>query len=301
MVLTLDPRFPLVWRTPFSLQLGLDPAVVRLDDVTGAQERIIAALASGVSRPGLRMISHDAGVSDPELEELLAVLRPALTKPADTQTSTVLVSGTGQTVDRIAVGLAEAGVRVLIAATAPDAIAAAAGDAVRDVAGVIPEFAIAVGHFVLSAELHGLWLRRDIPHLPVVFSDSGVQIGPLVEPGITPCLYCLDRYRRDADPAWPAIATQLWGRRSAAETPLVSSEVAAIACRLTLRRLSDNRQPASSVRLDARTGEISRREVLLHPECGCSTLEGSDSAGVVRLGSVGRRPPRKVRASVAPG
>ena len=214
MVLTLDPRFPLVWRTPFSLQLGLDPAVVRLDDVTVAQEQIIAALASGVSRPGLRMIAHDAGVSDPELDELLAVLRPALTKPADTQTSTVLVSGTGQTVDRIAVGLAEAGVRVLIAATATDAIAAAAGDAVRDVAGVIPEFAIAVGHFVLSAELHGLWLRRDIPHLPVVFSDSGVQIGPLIEPGITPCLYCLDRYRRDADPAWPAESP----RRCAAPT-----------------------------------------------------------------------------------
>jgi hypothetical protein len=34
MILRLDPRFPMVWRTPTSVQLGIDPPLVILDPVT---------------------------------------------------------------------------------------------------------------------------------------------------------------------------------------------------------------------------------------------------------------------------
>ena len=83
-----------------------------------------------------------------------------------------------------------------------------------------------VGHYVLEPARHRRWLRRDIPHLPVVFSDGEIRVGPLVEPGHGPCLYCLELARVDEDPAWPAIACQLVGRDAPTETARASIDVA---------------------------------------------------------------------------
>jgi len=53
------------------------------------------------------------------------------------------------------------------------------------------------------------WVRRGIPHLPLVVQGHRVQIGPLVTSGFGPCLSCLDLHRRDRDAAWPALLSQL--------------------------------------------------------------------------------------------
>ncbi|MHB1173430.1 MAG: TOMM precursor leader peptide-binding protein, partial [Lacisediminihabitans sp.] len=78
MALKLDPRLPLVWRSPSSLQLGVDSPPVVLHNVSNAQERMIAALVPGVSRPGLSMIAREAGAAEPEVVSLLSALGPAL-------------------------------------------------------------------------------------------------------------------------------------------------------------------------------------------------------------------------------
>jgi bacteriocin biosynthesis cyclodehydratase domain-containing protein len=228
------------------------------------------------------MIARSAGL--PDLDALLTALAPALVDASPRREVTVLVVGTGQTAERIIRTLAESGVRVL---TAPDAATAERAAC---------NLAVAVGHFVLSPELRGLWLRRDIPHLPVVYSDTGAVVGPLVVAGSTPCLYCLDHHARDADAAWPAIAAQLWGRRSAAETPLTSREVAVIACRAVLDWAHGLDAGAASARLDAATGAVSRQEWAVHPDCGCSVPGGNGSAAVRRRDPAPRRP-RTARAS----
>ncbi len=264
MILKLDPRFPLVWRTPVSLQLGVDPAVVRLDDLTELQERLLAALTLGVSAPGLTMIARGDRT---ELDALLLAAAPALADPDSTALPrTVALTGTGPLVDALAAALARSGVHLELATAAADL-----GDP-------RPDLAILVHHFVVPPDLHGLWLRRDVTHLPIVFSDGGVSIGPLVEPGSGPCLLCLELHRRDADDSWPAIATQLLGRRAAAETPTLVLEAAALACRLVLDRLALDRLagepgPAVSVRIDAATGRREQTEWRPHPECGCRGVE----------------------------
>jgi hypothetical protein len=53
------------------------------------------------------------------------------------------------------------------------------------------------------------WLRRGIPHLPLVVQGHRVQIGPLITGGDGPCLSCMDLHRCDRDPAWPAVLSQL--------------------------------------------------------------------------------------------
>lgn len=259
MVLKLDPRFPLVWRTPTSAQLGVDPPRVVLHDVTEAQERMLAALASGVSAPGLTMISRGR---DDERDALLAVLAPVLAgSEAPTPVPTVAVSGAGELARAIASALGGSGIRTLVAADA------------RELAGERPNLAIAAAHFVLDPELHAFWLRRDVPHLPVVVTDAAAVIGPFVEPGDGPCLRCLELHRRDDDPSWPAIAAQLLGRRSRAESAVLVAETAAAVGRCVVARLSEGAGDAASTRIDAATGERTVRRWSVHEECGCRGVD----------------------------
>jgi bacteriocin biosynthesis cyclodehydratase domain-containing protein len=271
MVLKLDGRHAIVWRDPFSLQLGVDPARVVLREVTTADERMIAALSSGVSRSGLDMIATSAGATEREVTAVLRAVKPLLLPESVAPTpARVSIVGRGQTVERIASTLALAGASVSVTSTVPDEPA---------------DLGIVVGHYVLEPDSYGFWLRRDLPHFPVVFGDDSVLMGPLVEPGRTPCLFCLEHYRRDADASWSAIASQLWGRRSFAETALVSAEVAARVSRLVLRRLEGAPQPgrslaARSFRLAVETGEVTRRDWMPHPDCGCVAIPET-AGGVV--------------------
>lgn len=55
--------------------------------------------------------------------------------------------------------------------------------------------------------------HAQVPHLPVVVHEERVRIGPLVIPGVTPCLGCLDAQTADLDPAWAALLPQFERRR----------------------------------------------------------------------------------------
>ncbi|CAN5227941.1 cyclodehydratase [soil metagenome] len=257
MILRLDPRYPMAWRTPTSLQFGIDPELLRIDGVSETQERLLAALAAGVSRPGLTMIAQGEGH---ELDDLLERVRPLLVAPADTGVDAIALSGTGRLVAVLHQALRDAGASV-----------AAAADAATLAEGA-PDLAIIVSSHVTPPALHGLWLRRDVPHLPIIAGDGGVTVGPIVEPGSGPCLLCLELHHRDADPAWPALATQLLGR-SADEPAALVLEAAAVALRLVLDRLSNGPAPAVSVRIDAATGRRDYRQWQPHPDCGCRGIE----------------------------
>ncbi|MBO0825669.1 MAG: hypothetical protein J2P27_17715 [Actinobacteria bacterium] len=55
-----------------------------------------------------------------------------------------------------------------------------------------------------------LRLRR--PHLVVTADEAIGVVGPLVQPGRTSCLRCLDMARTERDPAWPLVLAQVAGR-----------------------------------------------------------------------------------------
>ena len=291
MVLRLDPRLAIVWRDPFSLQFGVDPARVVLREVTTVEERMIAALGGGISRSGLGMIARAGGGTDADAAGLLDRLAPALvTTVASTPAPVIAIVGQGETAQRIANVLAQSGARVEVSTRASEDSC---------------DLGIAVGHYVLDPDSYGFWLRRDVPHLPVIFGDDTVTIGPLIEPGRTACLYCLEHHRRDAVAQWSAIASQLWGRRATSETPLVSREVAALVGRIVLRRLRDGAEDsaggaaATSFRLSVETGELVRREWMPHPDCGCIELNFSaGQRGSAKAGAPAR--PRRAEVAASP-
>jgi bacteriocin biosynthesis cyclodehydratase domain-containing protein len=270
MTLTLDPRLPLLWRTPDSLQLGVDGPAAVLPTVSIAHERMLAALAVGVTRPGLELIGTESGLGEQDVATFLRLIRPALLEQRAPVGASVAISGSGPTVDRLAWRLREAGLDPHPIGERPDDATALSSEPGR--------LAVVVGHYVLDPGFRGLWLRRDVPHLPIVYGDRTVRIGPFVEPGSGPCLYCLERHRADADPAWPALAAQLLGRRSSAETPFVASEAATIATRLLLARASGPASPgpaspaATGIVLDVETGARSTEGWVRHPECACAGL-----------------------------
>lgn len=265
MALRLNPRYPLVWRTPDSVQLGIDQAIVTIRELTVAHEAVLAALTVGVHRSGAILLGTLAGASAAEVTRLLELLEPALlyvpddAQPASTPLPrTVLVDGDGPTAFRLRVLLSNLGIE-------------------EPSPGVEPELAVLVGQYVFSPERHGHWLRRDIPHLPVVFSDSAARVGPLVEPGVGPCLTCLELAHVDVDPAWPAMACQLAQRQAPSETPRLSFEVAARVAGLVQDRLETGRSAvfARSIRFDAVTGTITRSAHRFHERCGCQALAES--------------------------
>ena len=146
---------------------------------------------------------------------------------------------------------------------------------------------VLVADWVLAPADHLGWLNRDVPHLPVVVSERAVTVGPLVEPGDGPCLYCVQLARLDADPAWLAVATQLLGREGREVGDLELAEVAAFVARRVLERLSLERlsleRPAGSGsrgrewRMDA-AGGVSSRVWGRHPDCRCGVPAGTDWA-----------------------
>ena len=307
----IDPALPLVWRSPADLQLGATTARVVLRDAGDLETGLISALRHGASIGTLTTIGIGLGGSPERVREVLAALEPAFEAAArggersaagGPPRSVVAIDAAGELGARIAADLAVLGHEVID--LEDDADRSAHGDA-ADAASVLDRAGLAViaADWVVPPARHLRWLRRDVPHLAVVFDDAGVRIGPLVEPGAGPCLRCLELARRDADAAWPVIAAQLAGRSAATHDARAVIEAAALAVAVVDDRLhhGPGALASASIRIGrARPAGLPRpHRHAAHPECGCGAPGGTATAPVP-LGA--RRPPApsSTRAGAVP-
>lgn len=279
MDIRFDPRLPLVWRDPNTLQIGVDHPIAVVDRLSARQEKIIAAIAAGHGRSGLGSIAQRSGCREREVEELVEVLRPTFAAPRSVSSGRlrVGVSGTGPMADEIS-GLLEAGGAAVHRVTAESVMM-----------DPPPDIGVAVSRHVHDPGVAGAWLRRDVAFLCVVAGDSTTRVGPLVVPGVTACPRCLDLHRGDVDLAWGVIAGQLWGRPAPEHPPLARLEASTRSVRRVLRRGAED--DAVIEMLDVDSGDITRTTSRPHPSCGCAVLPRSDSAddpsrlGLARHGS----------------
>lgn len=76
-------------------------------------------------------------------------------------------------------------------------------------------------------ELLAFLMENQITHLFVSATAFGALIGPLVEPGKSPCFHCVELHRSDRDPHWQNVALTLFSdrfdRAPAASTHLASA------------------------------------------------------------------------------
>jgi bacteriocin biosynthesis cyclodehydratase domain-containing protein len=119
-------------------------------------------------------------------------------------------------------------------------------------------------------------LQRDrLAHLAVSAGEAIGTVGPLVRPGGTSCLRCLDMARADRDPAWPLILAQLAGRQ--ADPPACGAVLAsAVAAQAAAQVLYFIDQPGTAGPAENATLELvqpgwqwRRRTWPPHPACIC--------------------------------
>ncbi len=184
--------------------------------------------------------------------------------------TSLIVDGDGPLPRRIAAVLKDAGFgRVQQGAAAADD----ADLALRaDPEAPPPDLVILTFAGVVSAARGAPWLRRGVPHLPVVADPHRISVGPLVLPG-SPCLRCLDLDRADRDPSWPLLLAQI-GRdfRSPAvgcDSALTVIGAGLVAC--LARPLVDDglHLPGVSLEVTLPDPDVVRRQWPIHPLCDC--------------------------------
>ena len=270
----LDPAMPVLLRPDGAVQIGWDPSravVVRPPDGLSASSlavvlRALCApmpMASAVRLACVRGLTDTAAFSS-VLDDLLGfgVLRSC--ESASEQTLTVRVHGGGPLAELLTEGLRCSGAR--LSSSHADLVVLA------DSLATDPR---------LLRELH----TARLPHLPVRVRDGVGVVGPLVIPGVTCCLVCVDLHRTDHDPAWPALAAQLRDVIGCADRPTVLA-TAALALGQVQRVIAGVRAgdggagcpPPSSFNtsweLDVTTTTLSARRWPRHPLCGCWPSHG---------------------------
>jgi bacteriocin biosynthesis cyclodehydratase domain-containing protein len=124
------------------------------------------------------------------------------------------------------------------------------------------------------------WMRTGLPHLVLRLSEGAAVLGPLVLPGETACLRCIDAHHTDIDPAWPLLVTQQAaavsrGREDTLPEP-VDTVLATLACAWAAREVAsfaEGRRPATistTVRLDPHLTALETHCWPRHPACGCT-------------------------------
>lgn len=146
----------------------------------------------------------------------------------------------------------------------------------------LPDLVVLAAVGAISPDAGEPWLRRGIPHLPLVVQGHRVQVGPLIVGGHGPCLSCLDLHRRDRDAAWPALLSQLASRGPLLPDAPVSPEstltaLTAGAAAMIVHTCLDG-QPVPhglSLELSLPWPTIQNRRWFSHPLCGCTVEQGT--------------------------
>jgi hypothetical protein len=266
-MLRLDPAHPPLWRSPTCLQFGLSGSA-RLEEPHPWEERLIAALARGMTDEALAERLRAERIDAEEADALLAELQPVLRRVGEAprivlEVADDLPASLAETVEG-AMSRAGAVVR-----TVPHA-GWGAGPVGRD------ETVVLLAAHLVDPRRAAALVSSDVRHLPLVLDGAGAEIGPLVVPGRTACLACGAAHATDADAAWPALAAQLLRRAFAADL-----DVAREASRVAVQLIAAPGEPtARSVRLRADAPNRVWQAHPPHEECRCRSLEGSGTAPV---------------------
>jgi len=121
-------------------------------------------------------------------------------------------------------------------------------------------------------------LLRDRQTYLTVYADEAIGVvGPLVQPGVTACVRCIDIAKAQRDPAWPLILAQLAGR--SVNPPgcdaVLATSVAAQAAAQALAFADQSPLPPAAVNatleLVLPSWQWRRRSWLPHPACICGS------------------------------
>lgn len=165
------------------------------------------------------------------------------------------------------------GMADLLTASGIGEVASAEATELARTPGIRPDLAVLLGTPV--PELGASLMRDRIPHLAASAGEAIGVVGPLVLPGKSACLRCLDLTRVARDPAWPLILAQLQGRQPdplACDAPLaaaVAAQAAAQALAFIDRRGAPGAVLNGTLELVLPAWQWRRRTWQPHRDCTC--------------------------------
>lgn len=118
-------------------------------------------------------------------------------------------------------------------------------------------------------------LRADgVPHLAARLRDGVGVVGPLVLPGRSACLGCLDLTRSALDVRWPAVAARLTSRAGLADPACATATVGLVVAQ-AVAAMEGGRPPTldATLELDVGAGTLVRRHWAAHPDCPCGAAQ----------------------------
>lgn len=304
MWLQLNAALRRAWLSTSTLQIGIGDRQAALDGLDGSDDRLVSALADGIGEGTYYRLARRLGVPRARASEIVRALRASgvlmphqqrASRPPERAGPSQAALVYGCHSDDVALARASRSICVLGQAPLTTAIAdglRSAGIGHATVEPAIPDDArdlcIVVGNDLIHPVVGRDLLRRDQPHLAVVVTETGGTVGPLVVPGSTCCLRCVELYRRDRQPWWPVVAAQLClpGTSAFTDAPPIDRAVvdalSALAVLHALTFVDGYTVPASysaTVTLSIAAGTTSTTPLPAYPDCGCTwqLLTGKNS------------------------
>lgn len=244
-----------------------------LDALSLAPGTVDGGLATLARRRDARVRVYGAGRVGAQITALLAaagvgglcVVDPGTTRPKDVVPGGLTWAQVGMSRQDGAVAVARELAPSVTAWTGDRAAHPADGARPPDLAVLAP-----VGP--LDGLLAGELLAWKVPHLLVTAYEGFGSVGPLVLPGRSACLRCLDLTRRDRDPGWPVVSARLGGFPAgeiACDT-VMSTLVAAVATGHALALIDGGEPSVTNGTMDVLPDGIwKRRSWSVHPRCRC--------------------------------
>ena len=260
----LSANLPVVWTSATSIQVGIDPPRAHVDHIPDTAAPLLHALAEGTPASGLAMLARHHQVSQDWVEHLVAQLEPALTTTHTPDPLRLEAWSTSHAITAM-VGLArQCGVEVIV----PEAITwdtVPTGDTV-----------VLIADYLVHPHWADQLSRDNIVHVPIVFSDQTITVGPLVTPGQTPCLVCVESRRREDMVGWLEVSSQLWGQQSPLHTaPNIGTAWALLLMLLTPGGGQGGANGFTRAAFRPEQGTITWQPVDFHPRCSCRGIHAS--------------------------
>ena len=136
--------------------------------------------------------------------------------------------------------------------------------------------AVLIVQQVIEPKRYSTWLNRDVPHIVVTFDAQEVSVSPMILPGQTACLFCLEIQRTQVNPQWPVIASQLFSSNKKFDDAASQLFAAGLVIQKILSRLDKvsgfEIAPENQVgyRLNLKTGEVIEYKWPQQNGCQCS-------------------------------
>ncbi|WP_040518165.1 hypothetical protein [Gordonia neofelifaecis] len=271
----LLPGTPVLARIDGRIHIGADPRTATVVSLgPGVTVSAVVALLHRLRTPQryrhLRRQLRSSGLTATRfwqlVDELVESGRAVEADPGTRAPLRVAVAGHGEIAALLLDGLPRDGHRV---------VACDPRDPLGDI-GRRPALVVVADQPVPDPVVWEPLMAAGVPHLAVHVRDDVGVVGPLVLPGLSSCLRCVELHRTDLDEAWPVIAATLHGVAGAGGTAarlstvaVAHAQIAEIADQRFHRESAPPTTIGTTIEFHQRPCRMEVRPAPVHPRCGC--------------------------------